>query len=212
MNRLNPTVAMVVKVTALIFLAAATTYQCSSTTKPSEEKPSSRWRNLLVNSSFEFDGSPSDSAWYPSRIKCSGRIRDLLEFISSDAPPNGGSYSMRLPAYMPNPRGECFCAINTIAPAPAGTHCYRLSCWLKPHQAWCGIVHLQIKHNDTLLTIMNPSVSIEERLDWYYYSRIDTITSEIGDSLVVTLLGGVNNFIFASTKFDLCKLEILESE
>ena len=202
------------RVIALIILLAAGTYRCSSSTQPTENKPEKVWRNLLVNSSFEFNGSPSDSAWVSSWFYCDNGPEDIIDFISAfiPPPPNGGSYCLALPSLFPIGGSGCNCRIYTTVPAPTGTHCYKLSFWLMPHYYWDGYLYPSIKRNDTLLTFTDKSYSFEKQDNWFFCSLIDTINTQIGDSLVVRISCGGNPQEPSISYYDLCKLEILENK
>lgn len=150
--------------------------------------------NLLLNPSFESNGTPSLEHW-------SVQDTSLVRF-SPDVPPGGGSFSVSIEANW-GPSGF----VRTAVPVPAGAHRCRLSWWGKKTGQIYGGANLGIQKSDTL--ILFPKVSYTSDSTWTEYSSLDTITTEAGDELVVTFFGGVSQMQTGTTYFDLCSLEIL---
>jgi hypothetical protein len=97
--------------------------------------------------------------------------------------------------------------IETVIPAPSGIHPYRLSIWGKQAGLIRGSAWLSVKRSDTL-NIRKSIVVIDTT--WTLYSFRDTLTTGMGDSLVVRLTGGASELGSGETFFDLCELEELE--
>jgi len=148
---------------------------------------------VLLNSSFESDGMPSDSIWSIPPPPLSG--------FSTDVPPNGGKYSIFIEAGNPGQN-----ALASLA-LPQGMHVFRLSIWAKT-TAVTG-------YADLLFVPAYSSNDLRKRIEipdttWHQYSLDDTLTAQSGDSIRVVLSAGIGEVIFSLAYFDLCKLEQLQ--
>jgi len=149
--------------------------------------------NLIINSSFESNGDSSLHSW-------DIQFPDAVQLVR-DAAPNGGSWSVAI-------RDEPILPVANIrftTAAPSGTHVYAFSFWAK-YSADAGSAWLRLKRSDTTYTLN--SVGITDTV-WTSYHMLDTLTTNAGDSLRVTLGGGFAGRFSARTFFDLCKLEVL---
>ena len=158
--------------------------------------PSPSGTNLLRNSSFESNGSPSLQGWW---------VMDSsdVQFVQ-DTPSGGGSWSIKLESVWGLPPFVPFVR-STIA-SPPGTHQYRFSLWAKVIGVG-GSAFFMVKTPDTLIT--RRSIMIADTA-WTSYSVLDTLTTDAGDSLLVVLSGGFSHLLPGQTFYDLCSLEELE--
>ncbi len=150
--------------------------------------------NLLLNPSFEIYGIPSLLGWVPSTEDTSA-----IHFFR-EVPPQGGKYSLGLET--------AWTAANSATakvPAMVGSHRYRLALWARSNGV-SGFASLYLKTSDTLA--FRKTVELPETA-WTSYSLIDTIVAKQGDSLFVSLSGGMSQLLAGRTLFDLCTLEIL---
>ena len=150
--------------------------------------------NLIANSSFESNSNFSLQDW--NIVLSAGSIDS-----ARDAAPGGGTWSVMIHDVggFP-PVGH----IRFTAPAPMGTHVYRFSLWAKYFRD-AGSASLSLKRPDTLYDLR--SIRFSDTL-WTLYGSIDTVTTSAGDSIRVTLGGGLG-IVGAKTFYDLCNLEVL---
>lgn len=160
--------------------------------------PQTTGDNLLSNSSFELGDRPSLDGWQPQTTDTS------FVSIVADAPPNGGRFSARL-------RNEWTFAgsITARAALASGTHRLRLSVWAKSARARFshGNVWLGIQKRESLLYRKNLLVADSV---WTFVSLLDTVTTNVGDSVVVRLSGDIRQFAGGYSLFDVCRLEKLD--
>ena len=145
---------------------------------------------ILFNSSFEKNGHPYNDGW---------DIKDESnESYSTDVPPYGGNYSLCLKGDTLNLLGQ---SAEFILPALIGNNIYEFSFWGK-QQGACGVVHIFVKTSDTSGYYTKSELVCDPL--WSYYNIIDTIQTDIGDSLSI-ILGGYSGE--GKVYFDLCKLK-----
>lgn len=142
---------------------------------------------LITNPSFEIFGQPSQKSWTDGGA------------IVQDAPRGGGRWCLEMEA-------TWFPAVNvsTTIPAPFGLHQYKFSVWGKYHGVIHGTARLMIKRADSM--DFRTSIGVTDTV-WTYYTAVDTIRANPGDSLVVQLTGGASELLGGKTFFDLCELE-----
>jgi len=166
--------------------------------KESTTAPSQADGNLLTNSTFEFNGSPSLQGWV---VSDSSNVR-----FSTDTPPNGSGRTIVLDAqgFAPWPNGSIY---QTVAP-PAGTHHYRLSVFGK-RSGVAGFVEVHLGRPSDTVSILRMSLQIPDTV-WTFCSLTDTITTRTIDSLFITISGGGTEMCAGTTFFNTCKFEKLE--
>ena len=149
--------------------------------------------NLLQNLSFESNGNPSLQGWW---FMDSSDVQFM-----HDTPPGGGSWSIKLEAVWGPPA-----FVRSTVASPLGTHRYKFSTWAKAIGVG-GSAFFMVKTPDTLIT--RRSIMIADTA-WTSYSVLDTLTTDVGDSLLVVLSGGFSHLLAGQTFYDLCSLEELE--
>lgn len=150
--------------------------------------------NLLINPSFEINGSPSLDGWTHLHI-------DTTWFsFSTDVPQGGGTYSIALHAVW----APAYYVGQTVA-ADSGTHAYEFSVWAKK-SGFAGGMELLLKRSDELLPLKSADIV---DTTWTENMIIDTVTAENGDSLLVLVTGGFSQLLAGTTYFDVCDLEKL---
>jgi hypothetical protein len=144
--------------------------------------------NLIANSSFESNGTPSLQGWQV--------IDTSVVRFSTDTPPDGGAWSI----YIETVWGQA--RIQTAVALPEGTHHYKLSTWAKRQGVGGKISLIFNKAIRKSLTITDAT--------WTVYTFNDTLTTVRGDSVVVELAGGSSQLFSGETYFDICKFERLD--
>ena len=147
---------------------------------------------VLINTSFEKNGQPSDDGW---RIN-SG----LTNNFSTDVPDSGGSYSLVLEAGWNGGTAEI------QVPALTQYSNYQLSFYSKYRQFEGRAFLSQIRGGNV---VSESSISIDDTT-WNAYSLSANFSLMEGDSLKVILYGGLTQLISGETHFDLCKLEAVD--
>jgi hypothetical protein len=144
--------------------------------------------NLVPNSSFEIDGSPSLSGW---DLHTQG-----VGFISG-VPPGSGYYSIFIMSSWPPDNYY----IQTTVPAIPGTYSYLLSFFGKES----GSLELFLKKTDTLILCQR---LVTTDTVWTRYSVMDTISAEKGDSLTVRANAAPTEHP-VTCYYDACELQII---
>lgn len=144
--------------------------------------------NLIANSSFESNGTPSFQGW---QVNDTSLVR-----FSTDVPPDGGAWSICIETVWGHAR------VQTIIALPEGTHPYKLSIWAK-RQGVGGTISLIFNN-----AIRN-SLTVSDTT-WTVYTFNDTLTTVGGDRVVVELAGGFSQLLSGKTYFDICKFERLD--
>ena len=160
--------------------------------------PPSSTDNLLINGTFEVNSTPTLVGW-----RANSSDTALVAF-STDAPPDGGRYSVRLKNVWTFP-GE----VMAVLPTSLGTHRYRLSGWGRssPQPTAQGFMRLSLQNSGV---VFSSKESFFSDSTWTLYSFTDTVTAAIGDSIHVILSGALDQFTTGYTFFDLLKLEKLD--
>lgn len=153
-------------------------------------------QNLIANSSFEQNGSPSIAGWQQS-FPDTGVIH-----YSTDVPPGGGSYSLAL-----NNQWGPLPQLQTFVAASPGIHRYQATLWSKvlpsvPYSVASGGLRIIHKRADTL--VYRKTMFFGDST-WTEHSLLDTITTQPGDSLAISLAGGQTQWSFGLTLFDLVR-------
>ncbi len=153
--------------------------------------------NLIMNSSFEFNGQPSLKYWY---------VRDSSKIgFSNDTPLGGGKWSIFIHAewYGPFPNSPSY-----FVPLSLGRHILKFSVYGKSKSIQGSAYLILQKGGDSSIIAKH---LIKDR-DWTKYSTIDTLNISEGDSLFVVLYGGGTEMVDGITYFDLVELEIMDGE
>ena len=161
--------------------------ECSNCPDPPGEED-----KILVNTSFEKNGNPSANGWIISQPP--------LGNFMTDAPPEGGTYSVALEAG--NPGGKATITVKSLTDFDI----YMLSFYAKFEK---------INGTASLFFIKNGAVSKENIISvtdtsWTLYSITDTFQTSAGDSIRILFRGGGTPSMAGKTFFDLCKLEAVE--
>jgi hypothetical protein len=175
-----------------ILLCAATTFWACSKSRDRISGPTGD-ENLLINSSFEINGEPSLHGWVVSQ--------PAAVHFSENTPPMGGSWSVAMgPGWIP----MVYFISETIA-APEGTHRYTLSFWAKKRDVggWAEFILKQPDSSIVCKTMLVPDST------WTFYSLLDTVSANDGDSLTIKLTGGWSELAGGETFYDLVRLEKL---
>jgi hypothetical protein len=147
--------------------------------------------NLIKNSSFEFNGSPSFRDW---------NVSGEAEFYR-DTPPDGGSYSVGIK--------ESWIEFNSVSYSLAalpGSRVYTLTCWAKSGGIPASIA-FEV-HNDTLLYSRVTEVTDTV---WRSYSIDETVNGTRGDTIKIFLKGSISQLLPSITYYDRCTLtEIIQ--
>ena len=148
--------------------------------------------NLLIETSFEENGQPSSDGW-----KITSTLSDNF---STDVPDSGGSYSIVLEAGWDGGTAE------VQVPALFQYSNYLLSFYSKFNQLEGSATLSLIREGNV---VSENSVTIDDTT-WSAYSLPANFSIMQGDSLKVTLYGGLSQLIQGQTNFDLCKLVVVE--
>ena len=154
--------------------------------------------DLIHNSSFEVNGNPTTNGWtYFSNLP-----PDTLQGeFSHDVPPSGGNWSLVLTV-----GDRVFRYWRTTIAAPGETNRYRLSVWAKAYRDTpiSSPSYVALALDGTILKRQDIQDST-----WRYYETIDTVSTQLGDTLTVELNAGTA-YRMQRTYFDLCRLELLK--
>ena len=146
--------------------------------------------NLISNYSFESNGTPSLQGWETTDTS-------VVRF-SPDIPSNGGAWSIYIETTsLPAAR------VRTAIAMPQGTYLYRLSTWAKRNNNFGGGMFLIFN------SAIRKDLPIEDTT-WTLYTINDTLTTVVGDTVIVALTGGGSELITGRTYFDICKFERLD--
>lgn len=155
--------------------------------------------NLLTNGSFEIGGAGSLQGWSANTSDTA-----FVNF-STDVPPGGGSFSVRLRNEWSFPGTLWQTIVST-----AGTHRYRLSAFGKAIRSNInagGDMRIQFKQSGGWISTKSFHFS---DTTWTSASLLDTLTTASGDTIAVNLRGNIDQFSFGYVLFDLVKLEKLD--
>ena len=169
--------------TAAIFLFPS----CSDEATSPEEMDN----NLIQNSSFEFNGSPSLRDW---------NVRGEVDFFV-DTPPDGGRYSIGIT--------ESWIEFNSVSYTLAALHgnrVYTLTCWAKSGGIPASIA-FEV-HNDTL--VYSRVTEVTDTL-WRSYTIDETVNGTRGETIKIFLKGSISQLLPSTTYYDRCTLtEIIQ--
>jgi hypothetical protein len=158
-------------------------------------------QNLIVNGSFEQSGNPSIDGWRQSYPDTS-----FVQF-STDAPPNGGSYSASLRnGWGPLP------ILQAFVPAEVGVHRYTLSVWSKalpPVGPFTARGGLAISHKTIDTLLYRKRTNFADSV-WTEHVLLDTLSAQQGDTLVISLSTGQGQWSAGRTLFDLVTFSRLD--
>jgi len=168
--------------TVLIFILAGCSNE-SSTNPPTG--------NTIMETSFESDGKFYTNGWTLTSLSDS----------STDVPPDGGNFSLKLKAGQPP---EVYAEMKI--PVSIMANEYRFSFWSR-YSTIQGKAILSLIRNGA--SIKSRSIQIDE-IVWRSFSITDTFSVAAGDSFLVQLTGGFSQLLSGETYFDLCRLEAIE--
>jgi len=175
-----------IKIILLALLISLFLFSCNEdeVTEPTAE-------NLLLNTSFEENGVASAEGW---------KLPQSSEF-STDVPPNGGSFSLKLIANSPPEY-----AYITV-PVKTNYTINRLKFWSKSTSVTSNI------YGEASLTLLRNGAELKSRsiqidvITWTTFSIQDTFDVAEGDSFKVQLSGGFTQLLPGEAYFDLVQLQ-----
>ncbi len=179
--------------TMILFLTALIALSCKeAVTTPTPDL------NLLSNSSFELNGTPTLQGWTV--------LDTSAVHFSTDVPHGGSRHSIVFKAqwFAPWPNNSVFVGLA----AQSGMHRYRLSYWGKKIGA-SGGVFVYLNRPTAGNSMLRVSLPVVDTL-WTLYSHIDTIATTASDSLFINISGGGTEVITGTTYFNTCEFEKLE--
>jgi hypothetical protein len=144
--------------------------------------------NLIKNSSFEENGTPTLKYWTSS-----GTIN-----FYEDTPPEGGKYSAGIVENW-GPHGT----LSITFPMPAGKRIIDFRCWSKTGNLPAEI-SLSV-FQDTVHYLR--SITVTDTL-WQQYTILDTLNTSEGDSIMVELKGSISQLLPSLALYDNCYLRI----
>ena len=143
--------------------------------------------NLIQNSSFEVNDQPSLQSWFAT-----------YAYISQDAPPQGGTWSLLLYPSIPEQWAI------TFVTGQSGIGVYRLTVWVKSINGWAGTVMLgHWAQNRFVQSTWTGSDSTQ----WNAVSVIDTLSLQPSDTIAVRLSANGEETSNGFVLFDLVDLE-----
>jgi len=175
------------KIFFAVFVFSILVLSCAEeeTTAPTEE-------NLLINTSFENNGNFSTVGW---SLPASSNS-------STDVPPNGGNFSLKLQSNSP-PEEFAFKEV----PVKTQYSINKLTFWAKSTGVTSNIpgkAVLSLIRNKS--EIKSKSILVDQ-ITWQTFSIQDTFNLAEGDSFMVKFSGGVNQLLPAQAYFDLVQLQ-----
>ncbi len=162
----------------------------------------SQTQNLILNPSFEINGQPTAENWFFG----AGIEGDTSSTsLSQDTPPRGGNWSLPLsPGWVPQV-GYAETYINALE----GTNVYELHVWMKSNNGWRGSISIGIGVKSQKL-YPDPLTQVKWASDtvtnWTEYVLIDTLTTQVNDTIVVRLSAGSCEVCAGAVLYDLIKL------
>jgi len=178
---------------SLFLSIAITVVMCSckksngTTVEPPIEPPPGT--NLIANSSFELNEAPSLQGW---EVTDTSVVR-----FSTDTPSGGGTWSINIESTsIPGAQ------VQTAIAMPQGSYIYRFSTWAKRYNLGGGVFLI---FNSTI----RKDIAIQDTT-WTSYTINDTLTTVVGDTVIVALTGGGHQLATGRTYFDICKFERLD--
>ncbi len=175
----------------LVFLIVLMLITLSCSKKENPVNPPSD-SNVILNSSFEKNGVPDNDGWTIS-------ARPLGE-ITTDAPPGGETYCLKLEAS--NPGGMATIKV----PVVTNKQVYNFIFWAKTNQpsssAFFDLIRNGQIQNSEELNIMDTT--------WTEYSLVDTLQVMSGDSIRITFSERLSPLQFFESYFDLVKVETVD--
>lgn len=180
--------------TLLLLFCSFLSSSCSnSVTGPNSSQ------NLLANSTFQRNGTPSLEGWV---------VPDTSAVHFSTDVPQGGSGSsivMHAAWFAPWPSNSIF---TTVLPQ-AGSHRYTLSVLAKDTGVG-GNALVYLNRPGTANSSLLATLHIDSGATWMYYSQTDTLTAASSDTLFVVVNGGGTEIVSGTTYFNTCKFELLK--
>lgn len=155
--------------------------------------------NLLTNPTFELNGAPSLHGWIVSNSA-------VVQF-SNDVPHYGSGRSIIFKSWGKSP--PLSNSIFAMIPAPAGTHIYRLSIFGKKSGVVGGLVYIGCNLRSNATAEYYSSIPVVDSM-WTFYSKIDTLTTDVSDTLFVVMNGGSACTESGSTHFNTVKFDKLK--
>ena len=153
--------------------------------------------NIIMNSSFEFNGQPSLNYW---------NIRDSSEIgFSNDIPIDGSKWSISLQEEW---YGPALKTLSYFVPLSLGRHNLKFSVYGKSENIHGSAFLILHKGGESKIIAQN---LITDR-NWTQYSTIDSQNFSEGDSLFVLIDGGGTELVDGIAYFDLVELELIESD
>jgi hypothetical protein len=156
---------------------------------------------LLTNGSFELNGQPSLTGWTLSASDTA------FVALSAEAPPGGGSFSLRLKNEWSFPG-----FVSQFVALSPGTHRYELTASARAKRSvspWDagGDMMILIKQGSSWTASKSYHFS---DTTWVSAGLTDTLTAVQGDTVEIRLRGNIDQFSFGYVYFDLITFEKLD--
>ncbi|MEP6646732.1 MAG: T9SS type A sorting domain-containing protein [Saprospiraceae bacterium] len=169
---------------------------------------SSRSQNLIINPSFERNGKPFCDYWY---TVCGDEFKDQCDsfglcgtrIIKATTPDTTtGKWGVEVRGSFP----ESASAITYIS-GHSGTYIYQLKFWMNTEH-FEGEVYLGPMTNRNF-TDYNLLTDFSQ--PWTQYILLDTITTQLSDTVGVVLSAGIGDFCLCDVEYDQIELTIIDS-
>ncbi len=165
-------------------------------------------QNLIINPSFEQNGLPYCKGWYDSCGNEFVQQCDSMNYcgtiiINKAAPDStGGKWCLEVFGSFPT-SGYA----DTYITGQAGTKVYQLKFWLDTEH-FVGQVYMGPMKNRTFV---DSNAFIVYGQPWAQYSLLDTITTNITDTIGVRLSATIGDFCLCDVEYDQVELTIIDS-
>lgn len=161
-------------------------------------------QNLVSNSSFETSGQLNCQLWYNSWGQELTYLCDTIypdpggAYFFQDAPLGGGNWCLSLtPGWCPS-----FSTAETYITGQVDTNIYELKVWMKTSN-WSGSISLGLLSQNQL-TITKTIT--DNPTTWTQYTLVDTLITQLTDTIVVHLSAGCAESASGSVFIDLIEL------
>ncbi len=165
-------------------------------------------QNLIHNSSFEENGLPDCKGWYDGcgeefKLQCDSMLYCETIVINESAPDSSdGKWCLKVYGSFPYP-GRA----DTYITGQQGTKVYQLKFWLDTEH-FIGEVYMGPMKNRTFV---DSNSFIVFGQPWAQYSLLDTITSNVSDTIGVRLSASIGDFCLCDVEYDQVELTIIDS-
>ena len=165
-------------------------------------------QNLITNPSFEQNGKPFCEGWYDG---CGNEFKDQCDSMSvcgtiiiKDSPSDsiGGKWSLQVYGSFPTSSSGI-----TYVTGQEGTFVYQLKFWMNSIH-FQGEVYLGPYRNGTF---NDYNFFSDFGQPWTEYTLLDTISTQVKDSIAVLLTAGLGDFCICDVAFDQIELTVIDT-